>query len=163
MHPLCELKAQQTWKTNKYVMLWCYATWGCFIHLDPYSHKGYGKLSLRTRMSLGLITPGAVLLVRSKTFFPMNSYPDACVGVRKAWLRKFISSVNTLKVTDKKPNPTNTKQHSINNNTKYSNFGMNNKTHENNILWVFLLGFSSELFFDCNFCIGMRNNNFREG
>lgn len=95
----------------------------------------------------------------------MNSYPDARVCVRKAWLRKLTSSVDTLKVTDKKPNPTNTKQHSINNNTKYSNFCMNNKRNENNILWVFLLGVSSELpfFFDCNFSIEMRNNNFTEG
>lgn len=82
-------------------------------------------------------------------------------------VKKLTSSVNTLKVTDKKkktkqPNKPNK---SINNNTKYSNFGINNERNENNVLWVILLGVSFELSlcFAGIFSIEMRNNNLREG
>lgn len=82
-------------------------------------------------------------------------------------VKKLTSSVNSLKVTDKKKKPKqpNKPNKSINNNTKYSNFGINNERNENNVLWVILLGVSFELSlcFAGIFSIEMRNNNLREG
>lgn len=61
-------------------------------------------------MCLGLITPGAVLLVRSKTFLSKEFLSWCLCLYQEDMVKKLTSSVNTLKVTDKKKTTQQTKQ-----------------------------------------------------